>query len=78
MMGVPPPVYRVNALKMFFNNFFKNFMFSTVDKAEKGILSFLTAGIKPAFKDGSFSQPSDTIWHVFLQKFRMKHGRNEA
>ncbi|EFD00079.1 hypothetical protein CLOSTHATH_01711 [Hungatella hathewayi DSM 13479] len=49
-----------------------------MDKAEKGILSFLTAGIKPAFKEGTFSQPSDTIWHVFLQKFRMKHGRNEA
>lgn len=24
-MGLPPHIYRVNALKMFFNNFFKNF-----------------------------------------------------
>lgn len=48
---------------MFFNNFFKNFMFSIVNKEEKGTLSFLTAGIKPASKEGRFSHrliPFDT------------------
>lgn len=47
-------------------------MFSIVNKEEKGTLSFLTAGIKPASKEGPFPPPSDTIWHVFLQKFRRK------
>lgn len=46
---------------MFFNNFFKNFMFSIVNKEEKGTLSFLTAGIKSAFKERPFHPPSDTI-----------------
>ena len=78
MMGVPPSVYRVNALKMFFNNFLKFYELVPWIKRKGAYLAFLTAGIKPAVKEGTFSQPSDTIWHVFLQKFRMKHGRNEA
>lgn len=38
-------------------------MFSIVNKEEKGTLSFLTAGIKPASKEGRFSHrliPFDT------------------
>lgn len=36
-------------------------MFSIMNKEEKGTLSFLTAGIKPASKEGPFPPPSDTI-----------------